>query len=282
MAALPRGGTYPLTKYVTAACVAWWVAAAVPASATVLTQVPMQGTMVMPKLYYHASTGTLTVWVNPKVPQLTPLLVSHPGDYFDPADPWYDSLDPTRQGLAFSRRYGFVMDGNSDTVPAGTAIWIRKLSSSPGLGAYRYGDVDPKEWEPIFGTAGSTNALEWDQVMFHPCFTAPSGTQAYTATFEAFLMDTATGTPLPGGSTGPFVLDWTTLPDGRPTLCAGPNCIISWPATTTTNYLLEAAESLSASSWTTVTNIPVVQNGQWVVVVDPGEARKFFRMRLGP
>ena len=114
------------------------------------------------------------------------------------------------------------MDGNSDTVPVGTAIWIRKLSGSPGLGAYRYGDVDPKEWEPIFGTAGSTNALEWDQVMFHPCFTAPPGTQAYTATFEAFLMDTATGTPLPGGSTGPFVLDWTNIAGWPPNVMRRP------------------------------------------------------------
>jgi hypothetical protein len=273
MAALPRGGTY-----VTAA---WVAGAAVTLSAATLTQVPMQGMMVMPKLYYHASNGTLTISLNSKVPQLTPLLVSNPGDYFNPADPWYECLDPTRQGLAFSRRYGFVMDGNSSTVPEGTAIWIRKLSSSPGLGAYRYRDTAPKEWEPIFGTAGTTNALEWDLQMFHPGFTAPPGTQTYTATFEAFLVDIATGTPLPGGSTGPFVLNWTNMPDGRPTLCAGPNVVLSWPGSTT-NYVLEAADNPSASIWTSVTNKPIAQNGQWVVVLEPREARKFFRMRLGP
>ena len=47
--------------------------------------------------------------------------------------------------------------------------------------------------------------------------------------------------------------------DGRagwpPNVMRRQNCVISWPATTTTNYVLEAADSLSASSWTTVTNI---------------------------
>jgi hypothetical protein len=241
----------------------------------------MQGGMVMPMLSYNASDGTLHVSVDPTVPQLTPLLISNPGDCFDPADPWYDCLDPSRRGLAFSRRYGFVMGGN-DQIPADTAIWIRKLSSSPGLGAYRYRSSSvPKVWEPIFGTAGSTNALLWDLNMFHPGFTAPPGTGAYTATFEAFLVNTNTGVPVPGGNTGPFVLNWTDVPDGRPTLCAGPNVVLSWPATAT-NYVLEAADSLSASNWTRVTNVPVPVDGQSRVVLAPCEARKFFRMRLGP
>jgi hypothetical protein len=173
------------------------------------------------------------------------------------------------------------MDGNSDTVPVGTSIWIRKLSSSPGLGSYRYRDTVPKEWEPVFGTAGSTNALEWDQSMWHPCFTARPETQSYTATFEAFLMDTGAGTPLPGGSTGPFALNWTDVPDGRPTLSAGPNVVISWLAAAR-NYVLEAAGAPSGSNWTAVTNKPVVQNGLSTVSLEPSEARKFFRMRLRP
>jgi len=281
MAALPRGGTYPPTKYVTAACVAWVAGAAVSAWAATLTSVPMQGGMVMPMLSYNASDGTLHVSVDPTVPQLTPLLISNPTDRFDLADPWYDCLDPSRQGLAFSRRYGFVMDTATDKIPAGTAIWIRKLSSSPVLGAYRYRSGANKAWQPIFGTADSTNALQWDGIMFHPGFTAPPGTQTYTATFEAFLMDTTTGTPVPGANTGPFVFNWTDVPDGRPTLCAGANVVISWPASAT-NYVLEAADTLSATNWTPVTNIPAPVNGQSTIVLAPCEARQFFRMRLGP
>jgi hypothetical protein len=262
-----------------AACGVWAVSAALSAGAAVLTSVPMQGGMVMPMLSYSAAAGNLSAMVDPTVPQLTPLLVSNPSDGFDPADPWYDFLDPSRQGLAFSRRYGFTMDTMSDPIPAGTAIWICKLSSTPGLGAYRYRSSAPKAWEPIFGTADSTNALQWDGSMFHPGFTAPPGTGSYTATFEAFLMDTTTGQPVSGTSTGPFVLNWTDVPDGRPALCVGPNVVLSWPATAT-NYVLEAADSLSATNWTLVTNTPSLGGGQCSVCLSPCEARKFFRMRL--
>ena len=112
-----------------------------------------------------------------EVPQLTPLMVSNPGDSFDPADPWFDALDPSRQGLSFSRRYGFVMDTMTDPLPPNTAIWLRKVSGSPELGFYRYSGSAPKAWEPIFGTAGTTNALFWNGMMFHPGVTAPPGTR---------------------------------------------------------------------------------------------------------
>jgi hypothetical protein len=266
---------------VAAACIAGVTGAAVSVCAAIRSDVPMQGGMIMPMLSYHASGGTLSVMVDPTVPQLTPLSVSNPSDSFNPADPWYDCLDPSRQGWAFSRRYGFVMDTATDLLPAGTAIWLRKLSSSPGLGAYRYRGGANKAWDPIFGTAGTTNALQWDGTMFHPGFTAPPGTNTYTATFEAFLMDTSTGQPVPGANTGPFVFNWTDVPDGRPTLCAGPNMVISWPASAT-NYVLEAADSLPSSTWTQVTNKVELQGEQCSVCLNHCEARKFFRMRRGP
>ena len=90
--------------------------------AAILTAVPMQGGMVMPMVSYHAADGRLHVMMPPETPQLTPLLVSHPGDGFDPADPWFDALDPGRQGQSFSRRYGFVMDTVTDPLPA--ASWL--------------------------------------------------------------------------------------------------------------------------------------------------------------
>lgn len=264
-----------------AACVVWAAGAAASASAATLTNVPMQGGMLMAMLSYNASAGALMAMSPMDAAQLTPLLASNPGDGFDPADPWYESLDPSRQGLAFSRRIGFSMDTASDLIPAGTAIWIRKLSSSPGLGAYRYRSSAPKAWEPILGTAGSTNALQWDGSMFHPCFAAPPGAGTYTATFEAFLVDTTTGLPVPGTDTGPFVFNWSDGPDGRPALSLAAKVILAWPASAT-NYVLEAADTLPASIWTPVTNAPVLLDGQPAVVLDPNQARKFYRMRLGP
>ncbi len=250
-------------------------------NAATLTNVPMQGGMVMPMVRYDASHGRLHVMLDPTVPDLVPLLVSNPDDHFDPADPWYDVLDPNRQGLAFSRRYGFVMDVASDPLPAGSAIWIRMLSSSPGLAAYRYRSSNPKSWQPIFGTDGSPDALLWNGMMFHPGFAAPAGTGAHTATFEAFLVENATGETVAGSDSGPFTFNWTSLPDGRPTLTVSSRIAVAWPADAT-DCVLESAETPSASQWTLVTNTPVTLDGQPAVVLNPGDAKKFFRMRRSP
>lgn len=249
--------------------------------AAVLTSVPMQGGMVMPMLSYTAGDGALHVDVDPTIPALTPLLASNPGDQFNPADPWYDSLDPCRQGLAFSRRYGFVMSSTTDSLPDGTAIWIRKLSGSPALGAYRYRSTDPKAWEPIFGTAGSTNALLWNGMMFHPGITAPPSTNSYSATFEAYLVNNSTGLEVPASSTGPFTLNWTSVPDGRQVLTLAQRIVVSWPASAT-NWVLEAADTTPCANWATVTNVPVMLEGQPAVVFDASRTKKFFRMRLAP
>lgn len=253
-----------------------------PGFAAVLTNVPMQGGMVMPAISYSAAEGALHVTVDPTVPQLTPLLVSNPGDCFNPADPWFEALDPSRQGLSFSKRYGFVMAATTDPLPAGTAIWIRKISGSAGLGIYRAHAMSlPYKWEPLFGTEGVTNAMSWSGTMFHPCVTALPGTNSFSAQFEAYLLNTATGEEVAGSSTGLFALNWTNIPDGRPELGIAQMVVVVWPASAT-NWVLQAADSPSASNWTTVTNAPVVLDGQPAVVLDGNEARKFFRLRLGP
>ncbi len=80
-------------------------------------------------------------------------------------------------------------------------------------------------------------------MMFHPGVTAPPGTNTYAATFEAFLVNTSTGVEVPGSSTGPFTLNWTTVPDGRPALNIAQKMVIAWPATAT-NCVLECADTL--------------------------------------
>jgi hypothetical protein len=107
------------------------------ASAAVLTAVPMGGAMVHANVLYNAANQRLDVHVETTVPLLTPLDVSNPADNFAMGDPWFDSLDPSARGLAFNRQYGFVMDANTDPVPADMGIWIRLVSCSPGLEFYR-------------------------------------------------------------------------------------------------------------------------------------------------
>ena len=252
-----------------------------PVQATTLTAVPMQGGMAMPMVAYNADDGRLHVMMPAEVPQLTPLMVSNPGDSFDAPDPWFDALDPSRQGLSFSRRYGFVMDTMTDPLPAGTAIGIRKLSGPPELGFFRYSGSAPKAWEPIFGTSGTTNALFWDGMMFHPGVTAPPSTNAFTATFEVFLVDTNTGQEVSSSGSGPLVFNWTNVPDGRPTLAIGMRVVVAWPAATV-GYVLEWADTASASVWTSVASTPVTLDGQAAIVLEPGAGAKFFRMRKAP
>ena len=271
-------------KFVAAVCAVSLAVAAGSGRAATLTAVPMQGGMVMPMVSYHASDGKMHVAMSATVPTLTPLLVSNPGDRFDPADPWFGALDPGAQGKAFSRRYGFVMDSNTDLLPVGTQIWIRKLSGPAGLSAYRYQQTVPKALQPIFGTDGVTNAMYWNGMMFHPVFAAPPGTNSWMATFEVFLLDTTTGLEVAGSGSGPLEFVWADMPDGRPSLNLGsraPGIVVFWP-TAATNWVLEGRDALAGGTWTPVTNAPVTLEGQSAAVLGPDETRKVFRMRLAP
>ena len=250
--------------------------------ATVLTGVPMQGGMVMPMVSYSSATDSLMVIIPTEVPQLTPLLVSHAGDRFDPADPWFDALDPSRQGASFSRRYGFVMNANSDLLPVNREMWIRLISASSGLRIYRNANNPPKAWDPIFGTDGSPPALAWNGLMFHPAFTAPPGPDPLSATFELYLVDPGTGQEVTESGTGPLVLNFGNVPDGRPVLELGPQMLLCWPAGTAGNWALETAAAPDAATWTPVTRAPVTVNGQQQITLEGASPQQYFRMRYIP
>ncbi len=240
----------------------------------------------MPDVWYHADTTNVTVDLSMMdgVAQLTPLLVSNPVDSFAPGDPWFNDLDPSQQGLAFSRRYGFDMDPDTDLLPADRQLWIRGNTNSPNLAFYNYSST-PALWAPIFGTAGSSNAVYWSGLMWHVGVTAPPGTNNYSATFEVYVVDTSTGQEVHGSSSGPFVLNWTSVPDGRPELniaADDPNgVIITWPASAT-NWTLVSSANLESGNWTPVTNSPVPLNGQSAVYFEPGPPSQFFRLRRNP
>ena len=256
--------------------------------AAVLTTVPMQGGMLMPEVYYHADTDTVTVDLSAILvtPQLTPLLISHPGNEFSPADPWFDSLDPTRQGLAFSRRYGFDVDAMSDLLPDNRQLWIRKLSGSPQLGIYDYNaSTTPKKWTPIFGTAGTSNAICWSGLMWHVGVTAPPGTNNYTAVFEVYVVNVDSGREVPGSGSGPLVLNWTDVSDGRPQLTIAvpqPGQVqLCWPVGAA-NWSLVSAATPDAPIWSAVTNPPVTLNHELAVTLNAADTVRFFRLKLNP
>ena len=251
-------------------------------NAATLTMVPMQGGMAMPEISYSNSTQRVHVSMPVEIPQLTPLLVSNPADNFDPLDPWFQDLDPSREGESFSMRYGFTTSmGPTDPLPANTAYWIRKISSSPELHFYRYKSSAPKAWEPIFGTDGSTNQMFWNKMMFHPAVTAPPGTNNLSATFEVFLMDTLLTQEVANSSSGPLVFNFTNVNDGRPDLGLSLVFALNW-STNATNWVVESASSITATNWTAVTNVPALIDGSSAVLLNSSEAGKVYRMRRNP
>jgi len=72
------------------------------------------------------------------------------------------------------------------------------------------------------------------------------------------------------------------VPDGRPVLSIAQKAVVAWPPATTTNWVLESATSVSATTWTLVTNAPVLVDGQPCVFLDGGCAQQYFRMRYLP
>jgi hypothetical protein len=264
----------------------------VPIHAAILATVPRQGSMLMPEVYYHENTDSVTVDLSAinVIAQLTPLLVSNPNDSFNPADPWFQYLDPSQQGLAFSRRYGFDMDAMSDYLPGNRALWIHKLSGSPELSFYDYNDfVSPKTWNPIFGTAGTSNAVYWNELMWHIGVTArpapPGRTNNYSAMFEVYVVNPTTSQEVPGSSSGPFVLNWTDVPDGRPALAINRtdtnSIILTWPSSAV-NWSLVSSTNLNSTNWTTVTNAVVLSGNQSAVSLDSLTVQQFFRLRRNP
>jgi len=268
---------------------------------TILETVPRQGGMLMPEVWYHADSDSVTVDLSafydvngyPIINQLTPLLVSDPGDYFDPASPWFDCLDPSQQGMAFSRRYGWDMDVMTDYVPDNRALWIRDLGSSPELEFYNYMDAeyDPDgsapTWDPMLGTAGTSNAIYWNEGMWHMGVAAPPAhagtTNYYSGTFEVYVVNTDTGEEVTNSSSGPLVLKWTDIPDGRPVLTISNNApggvVLTWP-TSAQDWSLVSASNLNSANWTAVTNPVILSASQSLVNVESLPVQEFFRLAL--
>ena len=247
-----------------------------------LSVVPMQGAMVHINLGYSAATTQVTVHVDASIPALTPLLLSHPPDTFNTNDPWYASLDPEASGLAFNRQYGIVLDAASDTIPAGQGIWVRQLGATDGLQAYTYRSSGTnKVWQPMFGTAGSTNVLQWAFMMFHPAYAVPARIGSHEAAYEAFLVDTASGVPVEGALPAPFTLQWTSMgPDVQIAAAGDGSPVATWPACLT-NFALEHATT-PAGSWESVGLAPATNDGWCRVTVVAGEHGPFFRLQRPP
>jgi hypothetical protein len=108
--------------------------------------------------------------------------------------------------------------------------------------------------------------------------------QLFTATYHLYIGDQA-GNPVTGyGDTtttwrwqGPAV---AVVP--RPSITTTNGLVvISW-LPTVTNLALMAADALTATNWTAVTNAPFPLNGKMAVALGPSTGQKFFHLNLIP
>ena len=91
------------------------------------------------------------------------------------------------------------------------------------------------------------------------------------------IANKTSGTALSG-----FGISATFAVTPAPALSISQRVFIAWPSGTASNWVLQSASSLNATNWTTVTNTPVIVDGQPGVVLESGAARQFFRFHYVP
>lgn len=67
-----------------------------------------------------------------------------------------------------------------------------------------------------------------------------------------------------------------------PTITIAPKVFVAWPSGILTNWVLQFASSINATNWTSVTNAPVIVDGQPGVVLGSDAAGQYFRLRYVP
>jgi hypothetical protein len=67
-------------------------------------------------------------------------------------------------------------------------------------------------------------------------------------------------------------------PDLLPNLNISQNIVIKWPLTQEI-FQLECTTNVDSGQWSAVTNIPVVIDGQYTVILPPSNKQQFFRLR---
>jgi hypothetical protein len=85
-----------------------------------------------------------------------------------------------------------------------------------------------------------------------------------------------------GTALSPYGISATISVSPAPVLSIAKKVFVAWPSGTATNWVLQAASSPNANDWSSVTNAPVVLDGQPGVVLDSGASQQFFRFLYLP
>lgn len=163
---------------------------------------------------YDSITQTIAVTLDTSVatPVLRPLT---PPDQFDPAvADWAVLTD---------KAYNWQWAWNPSGIfapPAGSAIWIKRLSQTPGLEVYQRPSGPPQPpsgtaWPQIFQNDG--DIWKWGGSMQHNAYAVLDPTRSsYSATYEVYLGDATTGVPLPGYGSDTVTWTWEATPVPEP------------------------------------------------------------------
>jgi len=117
-------------------------------------------------------------------------------------------------GKFYNDQYGWLANG-AFAPPVDGGIWVRLVDATPGLEFYAGGMRPMKanhSYAPLFGTDGSSDIWQWGGTMTHHWVTAPV-LGDYAATFEVYVGDGVTGTPLAGYTADQITLNWTAVPE---------------------------------------------------------------------
>ncbi len=182
---------------------------ALTSQAAELNSVGQMMPMIHINIDFNSFNDELSVHVDSGVPQMQPLSVASPGDSFNPAAPWYTTLDPSQEGLAWTRRYGFV--ATNDPAPEGLSFWVDLDVTTMGLEAY-FTRTEPDMFTPIFGTDGSSTLWEFPNTMIHPVFAGDPTVASYVLTGTIYVGDSE-GVAAAGYNSAAFTLNFTSVPE---------------------------------------------------------------------
>ena len=125
-------------------------------------------------------------------------------------------------GKAYNYQYAWN-PGGLFTNPPGAAIWVERLSMSPGLENYdgpgNKMENPPRTWAPILGTAGTPTTWKWYGRMAHNAYAILNPTtNLLSAEFRVYFGDAATGSRVGYESYDDAVvtLTWTVDPVPEP------------------------------------------------------------------
>lgn len=152
----------------------------------------------------------ITVHLDDTVPTPT-LRPLPPGDTFlEPGNPHpWDVLE----GKAYNFQYAWN-PGGFITLPAGAAIWVERVSHTPGLEAFLRPPAEPA-YAPVFQADG--DRWKWSGAMTHNVYAVANPTQSvYQASYRVYLGDAVTGDPLAGYGDDQVTWTWLATPVPEP------------------------------------------------------------------